>query len=183
MKVDLRVDFVRRARVPRPALLLGVAAVVLLAWQGWAARSDFVALQEQRAGLASLSRPAARAGAAMSPRDVERHAQMDQLARQLATPWPELMHLFETQANAGVVLLSLRPDAAAQNLELSGRAASVEALGAYLEALEQEPLLRDVLLTRHETVADDPARALEFSLTAKWLAAPAPAPIAKAGGQ
>jgi Tfp pilus assembly protein PilN len=111
----------------------------------------------------------------MSPRDIERHAQMDQLARHLAAPWPELLHVFESRANAGVVLLSLRPDAGDQHLELAGRAGSVQALGAYLEALEQEPLLHDVLLTRHEVVADDPARSLEFSITAKWLTAAAPA--------
>jgi Tfp pilus assembly protein PilN len=87
--------------------------------------------------------------------------------------------MFETRARTGVVLLSLRPSAAEQRLELVGRATSVQALGAYLESLDEEPMLRDVLMTRHEVVTDDPARPVEFSMTANWQPAVADAASGK----
>jgi Tfp pilus assembly protein PilN len=179
MKLDLRVDFVRRTRAPTAGLAAMAVAILLLAWQGLEARDDYVALEQQRAGLAALARPGVKASPAMTPRDIERHAQMEQLARQLATPWPSLLHMFETRARTGVVLLSLRPSAAEQRLELVGRATSVQALGAYLESLDEEPMLRDVLMTRHEVVTDDPARPVEFSMTANWQPAVADAASGK----
>lgn len=172
--MDIRLNFVTARRIPPLGLALLLVAVALGGWQGWAAWQDLQALDDQMAGLASLQRPRGAARPAMTPKDVERHQQIEKVARHLAAPWPTLLDMFERHAREGVVLLKLKPEAQAGQLEVTARARGVGAAGAYLLALEREPQLGNAQLLRHEAVADDPDAFIEFVIRAEWKTGPAP---------
>jgi Tfp pilus assembly protein PilN len=174
MKHDLRVDFLERRRPAPLGLALAVLGLAVLTWQALLTRDDHDALQSQRAGLASLQRPRGDTRPAMTARDVERHAQMEEVAVSLAAPWPVLLDLLEKHARSGVVLLKLRPDAATGHLELTARAPSAEVLGAYLVALEAEEQLRNVAISRHEVLQEAAGRGVEFTVAADWRRATTP---------
>jgi Tfp pilus assembly protein PilN len=187
-------NFVNQRRWPLPGLLLAAACGALAAWQGSLVYSDFNSLQDQRAGLASLQRKSQQPPRpAMSPQDVQRHAQLDGLVRYLATPWEPLLTLFEDPKPAGVQLTKFRPDAATGMLELTARVGDPAAMTSYLVALEHDSRLRNVMLRRNELLREGGSGAsLEFTIVANWsasgatVAASAPAssaPAASAGAE
>lgn len=168
MSLDLRVDFVDQRRWPPAGLVLAALALLALLWQGQLAWQDAQHLAQQRARLAQVQRQAvAPRPAAPNPALQRRRQQIEAVAAYLATPWGALLGVFETHASAQVVLLRFAPDAGAGRVELSGRAADVAAMTAYLVALERDPRLHDVMLRHHEAAADA-ARAVDFVLSATW---------------
>jgi Tfp pilus assembly protein PilN len=169
MKLDLRIEFIPRRQLPPLGLALAVAALGLAAWQGSLVAEDADQLNRQRAGLAALQRPRKPVQAAMSAEDVRRHQQIEAVARHLAAPWEPLLALFEAHAPMGVALTKFRPDAGAGRVELTARAASAEAVGAYLIQLEQDPRLRNVLLQHHEVLQDQSGAPFEFTIGADWV--------------
>jgi Tfp pilus assembly protein PilN len=169
MKADLRIDFIGPRRRPAAGMLLAGLASLAFAWQAQQAYADFDLLQRQRVGLAGLQRQAAAPLApTMSPADIKRHAQIEALARQLATPWEDLLALFEQRVPSKVVLMKFEPDAAEGRLEITGRAPDARRLGEYLVALESDPRLGDVMLHHHEVLRADAGGSVEFTLGASW---------------
>jgi Tfp pilus assembly protein PilN len=168
MKLDLHIDFIARRQLPPLGLALALAAAGLAAWQGGLVAEDADQLQRSRAGLTALQRPRKPARPVMSAEDARRHQQIEAVARQLATPWQALFSLFESQAPKGVVLTKFRPDAGSGRIELTARAATPEAVGAYLIQLEQDQRLRNVLLHHHEVLQDQPGAPVEFAIGADW---------------
>jgi Tfp pilus assembly protein PilN len=169
MKLDLRIDFIGRRKLPPLGLALALAAAGLAAWQGSLVAQDAEQLQRQRASLAALERPRKPARPTMSAEDVRRHHQIEAVARHLATPWEPLLSLFEARAPQGVVLTKFRPDAGLGRIELTARAATPEAVGAYLMQLERDSRLRNVLLQHHEVLQDQPGAPVEFAIGADWI--------------
>jgi Tfp pilus assembly protein PilN len=177
MKLDLRIDFIGRRKLPPFGLALTLAAAGLAAWQGSLVAQDAEQLQRQRASLAALERPRKAPRPTMSAEDVRRHHQIEAVARHLATPWEPLLSLFEARAPEGVVLTKFRPDAGLGRVELTARAATPEAVGAYLMQLERDSRLRNVLLQHHEVLQDQPGAPVEFAIGADWVG-----PTAASGG-
>jgi hypothetical protein len=179
-------NFINQRRWPVPGLLLAAVLGGLAAWQGSLVYTDFERLQDQRGGLASLQRKAKQPmRPAMSPQDIQRHAQLDGLVRYLATPWEPLLTLFEDPRPAGVQLTKFRPDAATGLLELTAVVAEPAAMTAYLIALEHDARLRNVMLRRNEMLRDGgTGTSVEFTIVANWSApvasAAAGAPAASA---
>jgi Tfp pilus assembly protein PilN len=169
MKLDLRIDFIGRRKLPPLGLALTLAAAGLAAWQGSLVAQDAEQLQRQRASLAALERPRKAPRPTMSAEDVRRHHQIETVARHLATPWEPLLSLFEARAPEGVVLTKFRPDAGLGRVELTARAATPEAVGAYLMQLERDSRLRNVLLQHHEVLQDQPGAPVEFAIGADWI--------------
>jgi Tfp pilus assembly protein PilN len=184
MKLDVRIDFIARRRKPVLGLCLAVLALAALGWQGTLALREADLLQSQRDGLASLQRQASGASRpTMSADDVKRHAQIDALARYLATPWPQLLALFEEHAASRVTLLKFEPDAAEGRIEVTGRAPGSKALARYLVELERDPRLSGVMLHQHEVLRAEAGAPVEFTFGAVWVAASragAVAPVAAA---
>ena len=152
----------------------------LVAWQAQLSLGDMAELAKHRAGVASLQRPAAAARPAMSAEDIRRHAQMDRLSLQLATPWEHMLGLFEAQSAKGVVLLKFEPNAIEGKIELNGRAGSAKALGDYIITLENDARLAAVQLKHHEVLRDatrgSAPGTIEFSIGALWQKTAAVAP-------
>jgi len=170
MKHRVRVDFVPHRRWPAPGLVLVALACGVVAWQGWLALEESDLLQRQRAGLAALRRKPVSAGPAMTPQDIRRHAQIDAVARYLATPWDGLLALLESHAGSQISLVKFEPDASSGRVGLIGRAVSPEDLAKYLIALESDSRLEGVLLQRHEILRSEPGSPVEFLIGATWNA-------------
>lgn len=170
MKHRVRVDFVPHRRWPAAGLVLAAGAVAIVSWQTWLALQDSDLLQRQRAGVDALRRKAFSAAPVMTAQDIRRHAQIDAVARYLATPWDGLLGLLESHAGARVSLLKIEPDASSGRIELTGRAVSTKDVAAYLVALEGDPRLEGVLLHRHETRRTEAGNPVEFRIGATWNA-------------
>jgi hypothetical protein len=65
-------------------------------------------------------------------------------------------------------LLTLSPDPRSGNLHISGEAASLDQVLAYVARLSGQAAFRDVSLVSYETVQRDGQNAVQFSLVAKW---------------
>lgn len=170
MKHRVRVDFVPHRRWPAAGLVWAAAATVVVAWQGWLALQDADLLQRQRAGVEALRRKSFSAAPAMTPQDIRRHAQIDAVARYLATPWDGLLGLLESHTGSRVSLVKLEPDASSGRIELTGRALSTKDVATYLMALESDPRLEGVLLHRHEIRRTEAGSPVEFRIGATWNA-------------
>jgi hypothetical protein len=169
MKLDLRIDFIARRRWPALGLCVAALSAAVIAWQGGQAVREAEFLQRQRVGLAALQRQGTAAQQpAMSPEDIKRHAQIEVVARYLATPWERLLALFEEHALSRVVLLRFEPNAIEGRVEVTGRAPGHQALAAYLIALERDPRLSAVMLHHHEVLSGEAGAPVEFTLGAAW---------------
>jgi Tfp pilus assembly protein PilN len=86
----------------------------------------------------------------------------------LAVPWDELFLSIEATSVDGMGLLTLSPDPRSGNLHISGEAASLDQVLAYVARLSGQAAFRDVSLVSYETVQRDGQNAVQFSLVAKW---------------
>ncbi len=170
MKHRVRVDFIPHRRWPAAGLVLAAVAVAAVSWQAWLALQDADLLQRQRAGVEALRRKPFSAAPAMTAQDIRRHAQIDAVARYLATPWDGLLGLFEAHAGSRISLVKIEPDASTGRIELTGRAVATKDLATYLMDLEGDPRLEGVLLHRHEIRRTEAGNPIEFRIGAGWNA-------------
>jgi hypothetical protein len=190
------IDFSGRSPSRPLGWTLAVCGLLVLAWQGWALwRAE--ELVEARASTATAARVAARtAPPSTAPAPTPASARMalasqrqiDQIAADLAAPWGDLLQVFEARAGRQVTLLRMEPDAHSGLVRLAGEARTLSAVLAYVSALDTDPMLRQVLLTHHQTRSDPAVTAsdagastsnasanavvsapmVEFTLTAAW---------------
>jgi hypothetical protein len=92
--------------------------------------------------------------------------------RQLGTPWPRLFNAIEAVHAGGVALLAIEPDAMNGTVVVSGEAKDYPLLLKFVASLEQSGGLRKVHLQKHDVLANDPRRAIAFTVSASWRVAP-----------
>lgn len=169
MKPIAQMDFLDLR--PRPwggvVLALGAGAALL-----WAATSSWHVEQSNRSETALLNQRAARL-APPPPRKLTeaerlRVTQVQSVAAELRAPWSDLLASFEQHGGADVALLKLEPDARAGVVRVAGQARNTQALFDYLQALEADPRLTQVLLTAHQAERDTPGQPLRFTVQAGW---------------
>lgn len=187
------IDFSGRPPPRHLGWILAAIGLAVLGWQAWSTWQLNTETQRERQGLEQLvaqaSRPAS--GSGMSLRDQRRHVQIERLSTYLAAPWEELLQVFESHAGRAITVLRLEPDAQSGVVRMTGEAQTLTAVMGYVSALENEPRLSQVLLTRHQvqaraskgTEAPSPASAAasdaipamptaggatEFTVTALW---------------
>ena len=177
---DLRIDLIGQRRWPPAGLALALVAGLLLLWQGRGVSADTEALAQLRTRLAQLQRQTdQQRPVRLSPDAVLRQQQVEALAAYLATPWGPLLGVFEAHANGRAVLLRFEPNAVEGRVEMRGRSPNVAALTDYLRSLENDPQLRQVMLSHHEAVQGEGATGIDFTLSATWAGkTPASAPAA-----
>jgi Tfp pilus assembly protein PilN len=95
-------------------------------------------------------------------------AQAASVAQQLATPWPGLFAEIEGAGGDDVALLSLEPDGVRHELVLNGEARNYEALLDYYRYLQQQPMLKTVVLQTHQVNHQDRDQPIRFRITAHW---------------
>ena len=183
MKRPAPFDFAGAPRLrPLGLLLAGVAGAALLASSvlAWRAETNNAALAERLKAATAAQAPRA----AMSSADRLLLAQARTVMTQLNAPWDDLLAVFEEHSTPKVGLLKLEPDAKAAIVRVTAQSASVEAMVAYVQALEGDPRLVDVILANHQIERDTAGRPVRFMLIAGWrhsvsVAAP-PTRVAKA---
>lgn len=154
----LPIDFTR-ARSTRTAAAIGLGAAALALglglvwWMGEQRLRELriqVAMAEGKERDANRPRPSR-----LTP---ELAGSINEAVARLNTPWEHLfvvLNAADAQLRPRTVaLLSLEPDGTGQALKLSAEARSVEAMLAYLRALQSQPTVSSAVLTRHELVED-----------------------------
>ena len=149
------------------ALVLFATAALLLA-----AASSWRVEQANRGETTLLNQRAARL-VPLPPRKLTeaerlRVTQVQSVAAELRAPWSDLLASFEEHGGADVALLKLEPDARAGVVRVVGQARNTKALFDYVQALEADPRLMQVLLTAHQAERDAPGQPLRFTVQAGW---------------
>lgn len=146
-----------------PALLL--LALCLLALL----RSLSGNAQQARQLQAWDAAPAPRSPAAVRPDAAElaRVQLVRRTARNMATPWPELLATLESKP-ANVALLAVQPTAASRSLSLTAEAATPADMLAWLRRLQADPRLNAVVLVSHQLQAQSPGTPLRFQIEGHW---------------
>lgn len=185
MAVMLRQPIVprRRAAPVRPARAAGyafaLAAAALVAWQAVRAYEDAVRLQAHRDGLATLQRATSARVSVMTTEERTRHAQIEAVAKALATPASTLLDAIEARAPTnGITLKRIAYDARSGALELDVRASSQGARQDFVRSLAQWPASPGLgVPSLQQTPANGAASpgGLTFHVAARWSTPSTPA--------
>jgi len=169
----LQVDYVVRPRRPR---WLGYAllAVALAIAGELVIRHRAVQLGLERAqttkGLLADTR---RVAPPIPKARLDEQAKIaEAVVRQLALPWALLIHTLEEAAVKEVAILQLQPEAQQQLLKITAEARNTDAMLEYLRRLAATKALSAVHLLSHQVQTDDPQRPIQFSVQARFKAAP-----------
>lgn len=172
MKTPRRIDWIAGRAWPPAGVLALLAGIALLAWQGLLAWDEWQRLGAERSAVGALA-PRRAAAPAMTEADRRRHAQIDAIARHLATPWDEWLTLLERRDRRDAVLQRLSQDASTGDMQITAQAPTAEAMMNYVVALERDGRLGGVLLNRHELMTDQAGAPVQFDLVAHWRSVPA----------
>jgi hypothetical protein len=83
-------------------------------------------------------------------------------------PWEALFSDIEAAAAPGIVLLRLHPRGASREIHITGEAAEIDVLAAYLLRLGSRPGLNGVRLLGHQPLARNGGPAVRFELVVGW---------------
>jgi len=87
--------------------------------------------------------------------------------RELRSPWPQLLAVFEGAASPQVALLAVEPAPAQQQVRFTAVAKDARTMFEYLEAIRRDPLT-DVVLLGHQVEEKAPGAPLRFQAQAVW---------------
>jgi hypothetical protein len=171
----LKLDFAPRAhRAPALGWVLfgaGAVAATFAAVQlqlAHASRSRAaVTLTELNAALDQYRSGDGRPAKQADPRDVRRAQAAAKVARELQTPWSDLLATFEAVAGRDVALLVVEPSAAQQTVRITAEARNPAAMFDYLDALRARSFAQ-VHLVSHQVQAQTPGTPIRFQALARW---------------
>lgn len=90
----------------------------------------------------------------------------------LALPWGSLFTALETTVSDKISIISIEPDVSKSTVKIVAEAMDVFQMLEYFRALQQQPILRNVLLTGYEVKVDAVDQPVRFTLTALWVQTP-----------
>ncbi len=130
------------------------------------------ALTSAQAQLAEARKPALRRQAAEQATG-SKEAQLalheaEAVVRELRQPWDGLFAAIEDAKTDDVALLSVDPDANRGLLRIGGEARRREAMLDFVQRLEGEGVLHDVLLVEHAIQLQNRDKPVRFSISATW---------------
>lgn len=167
-----------RAQVRQRSLMLLATGLVVASAAIWSIKTvhdERASIRQQAEAMRNGPAPRSRGAvteAAMPPERLREVAQANRIASRLNLPWSGLFDAIEHSATAPVALLALQPDPQDGTVRLSGEARSLPAVLAYLELLQQQPVLADVRLESHETLVQEPQRPVRFVAVTQWRLRP-----------
>lgn len=176
------IHFLKRRTWPPLGLLLLAVATAWLGWETWRTAEESRLLAAEKAGMAKLVRDASAPAKPMSAEEQQRHAQIESIARYLASPWATWLAVLEENANGKAIVRRLEQDAANESLKITGRSADVGSMMAYVLALQGDARLKEVKLVSHELLRTEPGTPVQFELTAGARPLPAAADAAAVAG-
>jgi hypothetical protein len=169
----LRLEFAPKAR-PRSRLgqaMLGCAVAILVAqlMTLGSTLSERRRLVQARAQLARHTDARPRQVAAKpDPAYLARVKSTQQVSRNLAAPWADLLDAMESAPQQSVALLAAEPSTAKQSFRLTAEARDLDAMLGYLSALQKDPRLVSVSLVSHQVQVQVPGRPIRFQVQAGW---------------
>ena len=166
----LYVDFARPARRATAASVAlcaaGLAAAVAVAMAFQSALAERAELDADiEAASAGYRAPAA------NPAAVAAQAELAKVVHELSIPWTPLLAELETVSHdmkSQVSLLEVEPDAEKHIVRITAEVRSLPDALAYLQRLQQSPVLRYPMLESHERKKDDPDHAVRIKVAAEW---------------
>ena len=165
----LEIDFVGRRRSAWAGRVLLAVAVAFAGDVAWSYRQAQDTLHAAEALAAARSAPrAAAVPESAAPATPEELAQVRETVARLTLPWEKLFGAIEGAANDKVAVLAVEPDSRSGTVTISGDSKDYLAALSYVLNLRQSDALRQVQLVRHEVKANDPQRAVAFTVTAHW---------------
>lgn len=164
-----------RRRWPLPTL--AAVALALLAAVGAVryVEEDLARLREADAALDSARSQARTATptARLSPAEERARRALANLQRDLDTPWDHLLRSLEGGLSRDVAVLGVEPTASKRAVRLLLEARSRQAMLGFLEALQAEGRLSEVMLLMHQPVPPEAGgRGVRFQVQASWGVAP-----------
>jgi hypothetical protein len=158
-------------RWPASTLVLGLSGLLVALSAVLFIERDQARLRAADAGY-EAARAQARAGSRSAPRPAAQEARaqraLEALQRELGTPWSRLLQALEASHGPDVALLNVEPDAARRALRLQLEARNRHAMLAYLEALQHDGRLADVVLLMHQQLSEPGQRGVRFQVQASW---------------
>jgi Tfp pilus assembly protein PilN len=97
----------------------------------------------------------------------QRHA-LDAVARELNTPWSQLLDAMEASLPEDVALVSIEPNGASGKVRIQAESRALDSLLAYASTLRNVPMFASVVLVKHETNEQDPNRPVRLVLEAEF---------------
>ena len=94
------------------------------------------------------------------------------VVRQLTLPWADLIQTLERAASKEVAILQLQPDAQQRILKITAEARSNDDILEYLRRLAAAASLCEVHLVGHPVRTEEPQQPIQFSVQARFKAAP-----------
>ncbi|MBL8342712.1 MAG: hypothetical protein JNL30_14680 [Rubrivivax sp.] len=152
--------------------LVGAAALA----GAWFIEGDMARL---RAANAQLDEAQARARAARptaaraNPAEERAQRALANLQRDLDTPWEHLLRSLEGGLNRDVAVLGVEPTASKRAVRLQLEARNRQSMLGFLESLQAEGRLADVMLLMHQPVPPEAGgRGVRFQVQASWSGTP-----------
>lgn len=136
---------------------------------------DMARLREANAALdaAQLQARAARPATRPSPAEERAQRALAQLQRDLDTPWEHLLSSLEGGLSRDVAVLGVEPTASKRTVRLQLEARNRQAMLGFLDALQVEGRLADVMLLMHQPVPPEAGgRGVRFQVQASWSPTP-----------
>jgi hypothetical protein len=98
----------------------------------------------------------------------ETKTQIETTVATLTTPWNALLVAIEKSDIKDVALLSLEPSSKKQQVLLSGEAKNLQSVMDYINRLEDQSMLAQVYLQKHNVDEANTAKPVRFTLVAQW---------------
>ncbi len=172
--VRLNLEFAPKARkTSLPGLILLSASVVLFVAAATQVGMRIYETSQQKQVLAEIgirSAPTVRVAAPVlrtDPAEAVRAQFVRQTSRSLMTPWADLLTALE-KAPSNVALLAVEPSAAKRSLSLTAEAANSAQMLNYIQALQGDNRLSDVILVSHQVQLQAPGAPIRFQVRANW---------------
>jgi hypothetical protein len=156
-------------------LVVAIALFSFAAIHAAKAVSENSAKQQELAVMDSARNAAVRVSAPpplkVDPTELSRVRFIRMTSRNLAAPWADLLVALE-KAPSNVALLAVEPSAAKRTVSLTAEAAGPADMIKYLQALQSDPNLANVVLVSHQVQLQAPGTPLRFQIRASWGEAP-----------
>jgi len=146
--------------------LFSFAAIyaVKAASENSAKQQELVAMDGARkAGVRASAPPPPK----VDPTEISRVRFIRMTSRNLAAPWADLLVSLE-KAPSNVALLAVEPSAVKRSISLTAEAAGPMDMIKYLQALQSDPNLANVVLVSHQVQLQAPGNPLRFQIRASW---------------
>jgi Tfp pilus assembly protein PilN len=142
-------------------------------WQAWQAWQQWQSIERSQARVQTLQAQAQETSQRTSPKSPqgtspsaklsnEQRQGINQVIRQLNTPWSSIFEQIEQATPAGVALIQVEPDGQ-QGIKLQAESKSLDTLLAYAASLQHRGVLGSLVYSKHETNEQDTNKPIRLS--------------------